>query len=259
MMSNPYVDGISDKVSHNFASSLTPDLIAAGKDSVTIAVVCPDRWFLGDYAVVTSRDGGAFAGEVEGMDVCTGEVTIRGVGQMSARITPLPGHRAGSARRCSHAVIEDPGTNPGAGSVRPGRSITHAGSLESAWRAGEALDAAFVLILVLGLRNGEVLGLTWELVGLHAELYIGEQLQPVGGPLLRRDLGAMWPPICPGRRCFLRSSVKVGSWKINAPAVMRHLDPATTPLDDIDRGRPDRTPIDQARAPRPHGLRSVPR
>ena len=64
------------------------------------------------------------------------------------------------------------------------------------------MDAAFVLILVLGLRNGEVLGLTWELVGLHAELYIGEQLQPVGGQLLRRDLGAMWPPICPGRRCF---------------------------------------------------------
>jgi hypothetical protein len=26
------------------------------------------------------------------------------------------------------------------------------------------------LILVLGLRNGEVLGLTWGLVGLHAEL-----------------------------------------------------------------------------------------
>lgn len=40
-------------------------------------MVCPDRWFLGDFAVVTSRDGGAFAGEVESMDVCTGEVTIR--------------------------------------------------------------------------------------------------------------------------------------------------------------------------------------
>jgi hypothetical protein len=129
MMSNPYVDGISDKVSHNFASSLTADLIAAGEDSVTIAVVCPDRWFLGDFAVVTSRDGGAFAGEVEGMDVCTGEVTIRGVGQLSARVAPLPGLRAlGHRRRCSHAVIEDPGANPGAGSVRPGRSITHAGS-----------------------------------------------------------------------------------------------------------------------------------
>ena len=45
-------------------------------------------------AVVTSRDGCESAGEVESMDVCTGEVTIRGVGQMSARITPLPGNRA---------------------------------------------------------------------------------------------------------------------------------------------------------------------
>src|SRR5262249_3092669 len=97
----------------------------AGEDSVTIAVVCPDRWFLGDFAVVTGRDGGAFAGEVEGMDVCTGEVTIRGVGQLSARVAPLPGLRAlGNRRWCSHAVIED----PGARSVRPGRSITHAGS-----------------------------------------------------------------------------------------------------------------------------------
>ena len=92
-MSNLYVDGISDKVSHRFASSLTVDLITVGEDTATISVVCPDRWFLGDYAVVTSRDG-EFAGEIEGMDVCTGEVTIRGVGQMSARITPLPGHRA---------------------------------------------------------------------------------------------------------------------------------------------------------------------
>jgi hypothetical protein len=112
MMSNPYVDGIKDKVSHNFASSLAADQIAADKDSVTISVVCPDRWFLGDFAVVTSRDGGAFAGEVEGMDVCTGEVTIRGVGQLTARATPLPGLRAlGQRRRCSHAVIEDPGTS----------------------------------------------------------------------------------------------------------------------------------------------------
>ena len=61
--------------------------------------------------------------------------------------------------------------------------------LESAWHAGEALYAAFVLILVLGLRKGEVLGLTWELVDLDsAELYVGEQLQRVGGQLLRREV-----------------------------------------------------------------------
>ena len=43
-------------------------------------MVCPDRWFLGDFAVVTSRDGHAFAGQVDSMDVCTGEVTITGTG-----------------------------------------------------------------------------------------------------------------------------------------------------------------------------------
>jgi len=108
-MSQPYVDGVTEKASHTFASSLTADLIAADEDWVTISVVCPDRWFLGDFAVVTSRDGGAFAGEVAGMDVCTGEVTIRGVGQLSARVTLLPGLRAlGQPRKYSHAVIEDP-------------------------------------------------------------------------------------------------------------------------------------------------------
>ena len=44
---------------------------------LSVSVVSPDRWFLGDAAVVTSRDGHAFAGEVPGLDVCTGEVTIR--------------------------------------------------------------------------------------------------------------------------------------------------------------------------------------
>ena len=86
MMSQPYVDGITDKVSHNFASSLTADQIPADEDKVTISVLCPDRWFLGDFAVVTSRDGLAFAGEVESMDVCTGQVTIKGVGQLSAQV-----------------------------------------------------------------------------------------------------------------------------------------------------------------------------
>jgi integrase len=49
------------------------------------------------------------------------------------------------------------------------------------------LYAACVLLLVLGLRKGELLGLTWDMVSLdNAELYVGEQLQRVGRQLLRR-------------------------------------------------------------------------
>jgi hypothetical protein len=83
-MSQLYVDGITDTVPHSIVSSLTAGQIAADQDTISISVVRPDRWFLGDFVVVTSRDGRAFAGEVEGMDICTGEVTIRGGGQLSA-------------------------------------------------------------------------------------------------------------------------------------------------------------------------------
>jgi integrase len=60
--------------------------------------------------------------------------------------------------------------------------------LESTWHAPEALYAAFVLVLVLGLRRGEVLGLAWNQVHLdEAELYVGKQLQRVRGKLVRRE------------------------------------------------------------------------
>jgi len=80
MMSHPYVEGITDTVAHDIASSLTAAQIATDQDdqdTLTVSVVCPDRWFFGDFAVLTSRDGRAFTGEVERMDFCTGEVTIR--------------------------------------------------------------------------------------------------------------------------------------------------------------------------------------
>jgi integrase len=58
--------------------------------------------------------------------------------------------------------------------------------LESARRDGDTLYAAYVLVLVLGLRRGELLGLTWELVDFDsAQLYIGEQIQRANRQLIR--------------------------------------------------------------------------
>lgn len=58
--------------------------------------------------------------------------------------------------------------------------------LESARSDDDVFYTAYILVLVLGLRKGELLGLTWEHVDLdRAELYVGEQVQRVGGQLLR--------------------------------------------------------------------------
>ncbi|RAO29563.1 ICEBs1 integrase [Micromonospora saelicesensis] len=60
--------------------------------------------------------------------------------------------------------------------------------LESARADDDPLYAAYVLVLVLGLRKGEMLGLTWADVDLDAgELTIDRQLQRVGAELLHRE------------------------------------------------------------------------
>lgn len=74
---------------------------------------------------------------------------------------------------------------------RPGKSWTSEETrafLESARAASDALYAAYVLVLVLGLRKGEALGLAWGDVQLDArEVTICHQLQRVGGRLLHRE------------------------------------------------------------------------
>ena len=45
MMSQPYVHGITETLTHHIASSLTAGHIAADGNTLSVAVVCPDRWF----------------------------------------------------------------------------------------------------------------------------------------------------------------------------------------------------------------------
>lgn len=60
--------------------------------------------------------------------------------------------------------------------------------LESARADGDPMYAAYVLVLILGLRKGEVLGLTWEAVNLDGgELDVAWQLQRVRRELLHRE------------------------------------------------------------------------
>lgn len=61
--------------------------------------------------------------------------------------------------------------------------------LESARADNDPLYPAYVLILVLGLRKGEVLGMTWDDIDLDAaRLTVGWQLQRVRGHLYHREV-----------------------------------------------------------------------
>lgn len=60
--------------------------------------------------------------------------------------------------------------------------------LVTAQEAGDPLYMAYVLILVLGLRRGEVLGLTWDAVNIHGgELTVQHGLQRINGQLVHGE------------------------------------------------------------------------
>jgi integrase len=114
----------------------------------------------------------------------------------------------------SHAMLEEQITRNVAAPVKLAavrkpkrRAWTSDGArafLESASTENDPLYAAYVLVLILGLRRGEVLGLTWDDVDLDkAELSVGLQLQRIRRQLHHRatktegsDATLPLPPIC---------------------------------------------------------------
>ncbi|MEV5552415.1 hypothetical protein AB0L44_02060 [Nonomuraea wenchangensis] len=99
-----------------------------------------------------------------------------------------------------HAIREELiSKNVAALTTLPSAGKTKKKRQQVAWSVDEArrfleqvqddpLYAAYVLILVFGLRRGEVLGLEWDCVDLDSEeLPIARQLTRVGGQLLHRD------------------------------------------------------------------------
>lgn len=98
----------------------------------------------------------------------------------------------------THAVVEEEiGKNvaklvsvpkPRRRRIKPWSVVEAGRFLEHVARTEDLLCAAWVLVLVLGLRRGEVLGLTWKSIDFEAgELYVDHQIQRAGREILHRE------------------------------------------------------------------------
>ena len=95
--------------------------------------------------------------------------------------------------------------------------------LESARAANDPLYAGYVLLLVLGLRRGEVLGLAWQDVHFDSgQALIEWQLQRMKGELLRRktktvtsDAPLPLPSICVQALEHHGLSTRGGGWQLD--------------------------------------------
>ncbi len=136
--------------------------------------------------------------------------------------------------------------------------------LESAREANDPLYAAYVLLLVLGLRRGEVLGLAWEDVDLeNQEAYIAWQLQRVGptaqpapdeDALLRRAAAA-----CRTSACGRSSSAGLCRTASGSPpATPGATAGSSSPPSTATRSTPATSTATSRSGARPPGCRSSP-
>src|SRR6266496_3285246 len=92
---------------------------------------------------------------------------------------------SGSLKKCSRSYSSRKAKFPRPELLRPVETARR--FLESALNDNDPLYAVWVLILVLGLRKGEVLGLTWPTADLDAaEVSLEWQLQRVGRELIHK-------------------------------------------------------------------------